>query len=77
MSANWQNTDSSISHSSMRAPLLSLQVYFPNEAMAESVSLTWAALSRACHCHPYEFPPTPNELGRHLRVAAQFTEAVA
>jgi hypothetical protein len=33
-----------------------------NEELAEHVSYTWAALSRACHHHPYELSPTSSEL---------------
>jgi hypothetical protein len=31
----------------------------------------FAALSRACHCHPYELPPTAAELTGWLDQAAQ------
>ena len=33
-----------------------------NEHLAERVSYAWAGLSRGCHQHPYELPPTSVEL---------------
>ena len=77
MHAFWQKTEPSIADASMRAQLLSLPVYFPDEAMAESVSSTWAALSRACHYHPYELPPTQAELDELLIVAKRFAALVS
>ena len=77
MNAFWQGAEPSIADASMRAQLLSLPVYFPDEAMAESVSSTWAALSRYCHYHPYELPPTQAELESLLGVAIRFTAVVS
>lgn len=77
MHAFWQGTEPSIADASMRAQLLSLSVYFPDEAMAESVSSTWASLSRACHYHPYELPPTQAELEALLSVAKRFAALVS
>ena len=77
MNAFWKQTEPAIADASMRAQLLSLPVYFPDEAMAESVSSTWAALSRACHYHPYELPPTQTELEGLLGIVTRFTAQVA
>jgi len=46
---------------SARAQLLCLSTYAPTEAAREA-SYLWAALSRACHHHPYELAPTALEL---------------
>ena len=76
MKAFWLQTEPSIADASMRAQLLSLPVYFADEEMAELVSSTWAALSRACHYHPYELPPTQEELDGLLSVARRLVAAV-
>ena len=77
MTVYWRKTEPSIARATMRAQLLSLPVYFPDEQLAESISSTWAALSRACHYHPYELPPTESELQHLLAIAKAFTAAVA
>lgn len=46
---------------SMRAKLLCLGVYVDGE-VAKDVAYAWAALSRACHHHPYELGPSGVEL---------------
>jgi hypothetical protein len=45
-----------------RAQLLCLPFYLGDEILAERVSFAWGALSRGCHQHPYELPPTASEL---------------
>lgn len=47
---------------STRAQLLCLAYYLGDEKLAEQTSYAWAGLSRACHQHPYELPPTSTEL---------------
>jgi hypothetical protein len=47
---------------SMRAQLLCLAPYLPDPAVARRAHHVWAALSRAAHFHPYELPPTQEEL---------------
>ena len=48
---------------SARAQLLCLPFYLGGDSvLAERVSYAWAGLSRACHHHPYELPPTSVEL---------------
>ena len=46
----------------MKAQLLCLPHYLGDEELAERASYAWAGLSRACHQHPYELPPTSAEL---------------
>lgn len=72
LSTFWKKTEPSIADVSMRAQLLSLPVYFPDEKLAEAVSSSWSALSRACHYHPYELPPTQSELEGHLALVGRF-----
>ncbi len=45
----------------MRSQLTCLPFYL-DEEIAEQVAYTWAALSSACHYHPYELAPTAAEL---------------
>jgi hypothetical protein len=45
-----------------RTQLLCLGTYLGNESAARRAHQTWTALSRAAHFHPYELPPTREEL---------------
>lgn len=45
----------------MRSQLICLPAYL-EPAVAHQVAYTWAALSNACHYHPYELTPTSSEL---------------
>ncbi len=47
-----------------------------DEELAERVSYAWAGLSRACHQHPYELPPTSSELLGWLGTVEQFVTDV-
>ena len=47
---------------SFRTQLLCLPEFLGNDDLAEQISLTWWALSRVCHYHPYELSPTVAEL---------------
>ena len=58
----WKVRAAGMEHCSMRAQLLCLSHYLGDEDLAERVSYAWAGLSRACHQHPYELPPTSAEL---------------
>jgi hypothetical protein len=50
-----------LSHGTMRSQLLCLNAYVGQD-VATRASYLSAALSRACHYHPYELPPTAAEL---------------
>ena len=65
----WKVRAPGMEQCSMRAQLLCLPYFLQaskppgpqalgNEHLAERVSYAWAGLSRACHQHPYELPPT-------------------
>ena len=58
----WKVRASGMEHCSMKAQLLCLPHYLGDEELAERASYAWAALSGACHQHPYELPPTEAEL---------------
>jgi hypothetical protein len=53
----------------MRSQLLCLNAYLDQDVAARAAYLS-AALSRACHYHPYELAPTAAELTRWLNEAA-------
>lgn len=44
---------------------------------SERVSFAWSALTRGCHQHPYELPPTSAELQGLLRIVEDFTGRVS
>jgi hypothetical protein len=46
----------------MRSQLICLPCYL-DETLAHQIAFTYAALSNACHYHPYELAPTAAELG--------------
>lgn len=54
-----------LSSRSRRTQLICLRWYIDPE-IAEQVRYTWAALSSACHYHPYELAPTAVELARWI-----------
>jgi hypothetical protein len=58
----WRLRAPGVEKCSARAQLLCLPFYLPDEDLSERVCYTWAGLSRACHQHPYELPPTSPEL---------------
>ncbi len=59
-----------LSESSMRSQLLCLTAYLDPDTATRAAYLA-AALSRACHYHPYELAPTAPELTRWLTETAQ------
>ncbi len=83
----WRVRAPGMEHCSMKAQLLCLPFYFQalkpsgpqalaDEHLAERVSYAWAGLSRACHQHPYELPPTSAELLGWLATVEQLVVAV-
>lgn len=66
----WQSVQPGVADCPMRAQLLCLPTYV-DEAFAQQAGAAWMALSRACHYHTYELPPTTSELRQwHGEVAA-------
>ena len=63
-----QTTD--LSGSSLRSQILCLTAYLDADTAASAAYLI-AALSHACHYHPYELAPTSAELTSWLDQAAQ------
>jgi hypothetical protein len=46
--------------------LICLREYLDDEDLAGRVHHAWNALSRACHHHPYDLPPSAGELAAWL-----------
>lgn len=73
----WRVRAAGVEACSRKAQLLCLPHYLQDETLAEQVSYAWMGLSRACHQHPYELPPTASELQSFLHVVEQFLARVA
>lgn len=58
----WRARAPGVEDLSLRAQLLCLGEYVRSEHVAASARHAWAALSRACHHHPYEVDPSADEL---------------
>jgi hypothetical protein len=61
----WRARAPGVEEVSYRGQLLCLRSYLDAD-LAASADQTWNALSRACHHHAYELPPTAPELGAWL-----------
>lgn len=71
----WSARASGVEDCSIRAQFLCLGPYLENGDVAKRAHQTWTALSRAAHFHPYELPPTHEELRVWLEVITEFVEA--
>jgi hypothetical protein len=58
----WSAKAPGVEECSTRAQLLCLGEYLGDQTLARRASQVWGALSRAAHFHPYELPPTREEL---------------
>lgn len=65
--AQWAATSETagMDQAAMRSQLICLPSY-ADRAVARQVAFTYAALSGACHFHPYELAPTAAELSRWI-----------
>ena len=64
----WRAVSPGVEAAPMRAQLLVLRQSVAPSVAAEA-EYAWAALSRACHHHPYELVPTATELARWVEAA--------
>jgi streptogramin lyase len=62
----WSRTQPRIQRASTKCQLLCLPVFLSDRRLAGRAAHAWVALTRACHQHPYELPPTADELERWL-----------
>jgi hypothetical protein len=72
----WRVRAPGVEQCSTRAQLLCLPFYLGDEQLSERVSFAWSALSRGCHQHPYELPPTAAELEGLLHIVEDFIRSV-
>jgi hypothetical protein len=73
----WRRREPGLEHCSGRAQLLCLPSYLSSDAdLARRVAYAWSGLSRACHQHAYELPPTAEELAAWLEIVEQLTTRV-
>jgi hypothetical protein len=77
LDALWHIRAPGLEQCSARAQLICLPSYLgADEELAERVSYTWAALSRACHHHPYELSPTSSELHEWIGTVERLVQKV-
>ena len=73
----WRLREPGVEQCSARAQLLCLPFYLRgDEDLAEGANYAWAGLSRACHQHAYELPPTWSELSGWLATVEQLVAHV-
>lgn len=71
----WRKRAPALEKCSARAQLLCLPSFLPHaEELAERVAYTWLALTRTCHQHPYDLPPSASELQAWIADVEQFTK---
>jgi hypothetical protein len=58
----WSAKARGVEECSTRAQFLCLGSYLKEDHVPRRAHLAWTALSRAAHFHPYELPPTTEEL---------------
>jgi hypothetical protein len=59
-------------HVSTHAQLLCLRRYINDGDLAGRVAWAWSGLSRACHHHAYDMPPSATELEAWMAVVEEF-----
>jgi hypothetical protein len=70
----WSQQAPGLERASTTSQLLCLPALLPDRQLAGRAAHAWAALTHACHHHPYELPPTADELDRWLQVVDAMTQ---
>ncbi|MEQ9092830.1 MAG: hypothetical protein RLN63_01870 [Miltoncostaeaceae bacterium] len=65
---HWRRRAPGLGECSMRTQLICLPEFSADPELAGRVSFVWWALSRVCHHHPSELPPSERELAELLDV---------
>ena len=73
----WKRRAPGVEQCSMRAQMLCLPSYLGDEDLAERTFYAWGGLSRACHHHAYELPPTASELAGWFDTVGRLIASVA
>lgn len=69
LDAFWNKHSPGVVKASRHAQLLCLSAYLDDAEVVRSARYAWHGLSRACHHHVYELPPTAGELEHLLAMA--------
>lgn len=72
----WQHRAHGVEDCSTHAQLLCLGEYLRDEELAAAARQAWAALSRVCHHHPYELPPSAAELRHWIGEVERLARAI-
>jgi hypothetical protein len=72
----WRTRAPLVVQCSMSAQLLVLPSYLRDQEAARDASYAWSALSRACHHHAYELPPTASELRSLIALTRRVAAAI-
>jgi hypothetical protein len=72
----WTKRAPEVAQAATHAQLLCLRRYLGDEHLAGRVAWAWASLSRACHHHAYDMPPSSTELAGWIEVVEDFGEKV-
>jgi hypothetical protein len=76
ITALWELRCRGMADTPTRCQLLCLGEFLNDADLAGRVTVTWNALSRACHVRVYELAPTAEELQSWLECAWELAEAV-
>jgi hypothetical protein len=72
----WEVTAPGLERTSMRCQLLCVGDMLNDRDLGGRTTMTWYALSNACHHRVYELPPTASELNLALESVWDLAEAV-
>lgn len=72
----WRTRSPIVAQCSTTAQLLVLPSYLRDQEAARDAGYAWSALSRACHHHAYELPPTASELRSLIKLTRQVGAAI-
>ena len=72
----WRSRAPIMVQCSMSAQLLVLPSFLRDQEAARDASYAWGALSRVCHHHAYELPPTASELRSLIELTRRVTGAI-
>ena len=62
----WEVEFTNMKYASRRTQTLCLEQFIRDRDLTDGIRESWAALSRACHHHPFELSPTAAELKNWL-----------
>jgi hypothetical protein len=72
----WIKRGVKIAWATERVQLLCLPAALGDRRLAADAAVAWAGLSRACHQHPYDLPPTTGELSGWLGTVDELRRVV-